>query len=62
MLFTIPGKIIPDFKSFIDLTFGSNSNILADFLGSKPGFSNSLIISSLTLGVAVAVKAKKGTF
>jgi hypothetical protein len=32
------GNIIPDFTSLIDFTFGSNSKILADFLGSKPGF------------------------
>jgi hypothetical protein len=34
------GNIIPDFTSLIDFTFGSKK-ILADFLGSKPGFSSS---------------------
>ena len=31
--------------SFMDFTLGSNSKTLADFLGSNPGFSSSLIMS-----------------
>jgi len=45
ILFTIPGKIMPVFKSEIERTFGSNSKIFAAFLGSNPGFSNSFKMS-----------------
>ena len=46
MLFTIPGKICPLIKSVIVFMFWSKENIFAFSLGSTPGFSNSLIISS----------------
>ena len=36
---------MPVFKSFMLRTFGSNSKILAAFLGSNPGFSNSFKMS-----------------
>ena len=43
---TIPGKIIPTLKSLIVRIDASNSNTLAVFRGSLPGFFNSFIKSS----------------
>ena len=45
MLVTMPGRVMPSFKSSMVFTFLSNSNTWMAWRGSRPGFSSSAMMS-----------------